>query len=114
MKTNLLGENIKILRENSGFSQTVIAKFLNVDQSFVSKIEKGERPISSDMLEKLAALFAVRLDVFDQEIVEPSKTTVAFRGKNLTCEDMEVICTINRIAMNLDFMSDLMGVKDSD
>ncbi len=110
----MIGEKIKLFRENAGFSQIMVAKFLGVDQSFISKIEKGERPISSDMLEKLASLFGVRLDAFDSDTFEPSKIAVAFRGKNLTCDDMEAICAINKIALNLDFMSELMEANKID
>ena len=56
---NIIGNNIKILRDNMGFSQSTIARFLNVDQSLISKVEKGERSLSTDMLEKLACLFGI-------------------------------------------------------
>ena len=78
-----------------------------MDQSFISKVEKGERPISSDMLERLASLFGVHIDSFEREAIEPTKLTVAFRGNELTNEDLEAICAINNIALNLDFLSDL-------
>lgn len=108
METNIIGKNIRKLRENAKFNQTDIAKFLNVDQSFISKIEKGERPISIYMLEKLAALFGVCYGVFESESVEPSKFATAFRSSNLTCEDMDTICAINKIALNLEFMLSLV------
>lgn len=41
--TNIIGKNIKSLRESIGFSQANIATFLNVDQSMISKVEKGEK-----------------------------------------------------------------------
>ena len=109
MENRTIGDNIRKLRENAGFSQTNIAAFLSVDQSFISKVEKGERPISSDKLEKLATLFGVRFDVFEKDNVEPSKFAIAFRGSNLSGEDLEAICAINKIALNLEFMSNLTG-----
>lgn len=50
---NIIGNNIKILRDNMGFSQSTIARFLNVDQSLISKVEKGERSLSTDMWRNL-------------------------------------------------------------
>lgn len=55
---------IKEFRENSGYTQKNIADFLGVDQSMVSKIEKGERSLTSDMLDSLSALFGVPVSSF--------------------------------------------------
>ena len=52
MNHNIVGENIRHLRELARFTQDNLASFLDVDQSLISKIEKGERCLSSDMLEK--------------------------------------------------------------
>ncbi|MBQ0070379.1 MAG: helix-turn-helix transcriptional regulator, partial [Spirochaetales bacterium] len=56
---NTIGNNIRTLRINMGFNQSNVAAFLHVDQSLISKVEKGERGLTSDMLEKLASLFGV-------------------------------------------------------
>ena len=40
---NIIGDNVKTLRDDMGFSQSTIARFLNVDQSLISKVEKGAR-----------------------------------------------------------------------
>ena len=52
-----IGFKIKQLREKSKLNQTQLAVFLDVDQSYVSKCEKGERQLSLDSLEKLCNLF---------------------------------------------------------
>ena len=104
----LIGENIKALREEMGFNQMSIARFLNVDQSLISKIEKGERSISSDMLYKLACLFGVTVDAIEQDEVNASKLTFAFRASDLSASDMEAISAINRIALNSEYMGKLL------
>ena len=47
---------LKELREKNGYTQQNIADFLNVDQSLISKIEKGERTFTADMLNSLSSL----------------------------------------------------------
>lgn len=59
---NMVGANIKKLREHMGLSQLNIAHFLNADQSMISKVEKGEEALSADTLEKLACLFGITVD----------------------------------------------------
>ena len=105
---NIIGNNIKVLRENIGYNQNNIAQFLEVDQSLISKIEKGERNISVDMLEKLACLFGVSVKDIKQNKIESSKLKIGFRACDLTLEDMKTISAINRIALNMEYMDGLL------
>lgn len=105
---NIIGNNIKILRDNMGFSQSTIARFLNVDQSLISKVEKGERSLSTDMLEKLACLFGISIDAIESNSIETSNLSFAFRASDLSAEDLETISVINRIALNSEYMAELL------
>lgn len=105
---NIIGNNIKILRDNMGFSQSTIARFLNVDQSLISKVEKGERSLSTDMLEKLACLFGISIDAIESNSIEASNLSFAFRASDLSAEDLEAISAINRIALNSEYMAELL------
>jgi transcriptional regulator with XRE-family HTH domain len=110
---HIICENIKRLRENAGYNQQSIAEFLHVDQSLISKIEKGERSISADMLEKLASLFGV--SVVDLSSKPITKTlSCAFRCSELTTNEMEVISSINRIAINSEFMQKIIEEHNND
>ncbi|MBN2285255.1 MAG: helix-turn-helix transcriptional regulator [Tissierellales bacterium] len=104
-----MGDNIKTLREQSGFTQNNIAKYLKVDQSLISKIEKNERLITSDMLEKLSALFGVTVESFYEKSITANRISFALRANEITEEDLEAISAINRIALNLNFMTKLLG-----
>ena len=55
----MLGENIKTLRQQNGYSQNTLAEQLNVVRQTISKWEKGLSVPDADMLEKLANLFEV-------------------------------------------------------
>ena len=105
---NIIGNNIKILRDNMGFSQSTIARFLNVDQSLISKVEKGERSLSTDMLEKLVCLFGISIDAIESNSIETSNLSFAFRASDLSAEDLETISAINRIALNSEYMAELL------
>ena len=111
-KSKQIGDNIHVLRENAGYTQTTLARFLNVDQSLVSKIEKGERNISTEMLEKLASLFGVTVDEIEDGQVSKLSLSYAFRGKDLNAKEMEAICVINKIALNSELMSVLLKRAD--
>ena len=62
MNLTQIGKRIKSLREESKLTQTKIAEYLSLDQSMIAKMEKGERNITSDVIEKLSALFCCTVD----------------------------------------------------
>lgn len=104
-----IGENIKALREQSGFTQSNLAKYLKVDQSLISKIEKNERLITSDMLDKLAALFGITTESFNRASIPTKRISFALRASEINEDDLETISVINRIALNSNFMTQLLG-----
>ena len=53
---------LKYLREESGKTQSEVAKFLGITNQAYSFIEKGQRRLSAKMLEKLANYFDVSTD----------------------------------------------------
>jgi len=57
-----LGEKIRILRKRQGLTQTALAGMLDVDQSHIVKMEKGDRLPSLEVLDKLMAIFNVSCD----------------------------------------------------
>ena len=104
MINKTVGENIRALRENAEFTQNNLARFMNVDQSLISKVEKGERTLSADMLEKLAALFGVTVEQIEEQPIATSKLSFVFRGSDFSVEEMEAMAAINKIALNSEFM----------
>lgn len=109
-----IGENLKALREQSGFTQSNIAKYLNVNQSLISKIEKSERTMTSDMLEKLSALFGIEAESFIQDSIPVNQISFSLRARDVNEDDLETISAINRIVLNLNFMTRLLGGYGSD
>lgn len=57
-----IGQNIRKVREQKGLMQKEVANAVGVHPSNYSKIEKGEREPSIEVLDKLARLFGLTLD----------------------------------------------------
>lgn len=108
LNTQRLGNRFSELRNKCGFTQSMVAEYLGVDQSYISKCEKGERQFSVDILEKAAELFGCTIDYFVNESSEFTKMPIALRAKNITVEDLSTIAAINKIALNLRFMEGLL------
>ena len=107
--TNItIGQKVKALREKAGLNQGQIAQFLGVDQSNISKCEKGERQFQVDHLERLGSLFGVSLgDLMNEELLV-TPLQIAFRADGMQVEDLNAIADIQKIALNLDQMRTLL------
>lgn len=110
----IIGARIKTLRENSGLTQSNVANYLRVDQSLVSMIEKGKRAITSDMLDKLAVLFGVQLSAFEESDAAVKPLSFALRASEIEEGDLEAISAINRVALNSDFLEQLLKGDHAD
>lgn len=70
----LLLSRIKGARKKSGLTQVQVAKKLGKNQSFVSKIESGERRIDVIELAELANLYSEPLDMMLSDVIKKPKT----------------------------------------
>ncbi len=63
MKTinQIIGENLKKIRELSGFTQEQIAKSIGIERSAYSNYEGGTREVPYDILERLLIYLVVNL-----------------------------------------------------
>ncbi len=95
-----IGMRIRSLREESHLTQSKVAEYLGFDQSMIAKIEKGERNITSDVIDKLAALFCCTVDYILLGEMSEQRCTVSFRSKDVTSEDLNALATIQKIVLN--------------
>lgn len=60
MQTRLLvAANLKRLREARGFTQEALALEAAVDRTMVGRLERGERSVSTDLLDRLSRVLRV-------------------------------------------------------
>lgn len=64
--------------------------------------------MSADLLDKLSCLFDISINEIIGTQICKSNLAIAFRANELTAEDLEAICNINRIALNYEFMANLL------
>lgn len=59
---DILTKRLVDLRENSGLSQSEVARRIGIDNSSLSRIESGSRKVSAEELSKFATLYDVTTD----------------------------------------------------
>lgn len=105
-------EKLKQMREKSGLRQGQIAEFLGVTQTFISKVETGERKLTLEQLERLVNLYGYSLASFSGTQAETKSIQFAYRAQEVSQEDLKVIAEIGRIAINGRFMAELLEDAD--
>lgn len=101
-------EKLKMLREKAGLRQEQIANYLGVTQTFISKVETGERNLTVDQLESVVNLYGYSLAAFADMEQDPHPIQFAFRAQNISQEDLRAIADIGKIAINSRFMAELL------
>ena len=103
---------LKEMREKTGLRQGQIAEYLGVTQTFISKVETGERSLSVDQVERLISLYGCDFASFVRNDQEPKPLKFAFRAQDVSTEDLLVISEISQIAVNSRFMNKLLEGSD--
>lgn len=58
--------NLKEIRQNKGLKQSFVAVELGITRQWFAKLEQGEKPLSKLQKEKLAQIFNISLEKFDE------------------------------------------------
>jgi len=109
MKT-IVGKNLKILREKSGFTQAQVADFLGINRSTYSNYESGDREAPLDILEKSADLLGCDLYLLfeeDEKVVQ-EMLVCAFRVDDISDADMEEIAQFKHLVKSYLKMDQLL------
>lgn len=62
MSTETIGEKLRHLREEMGLPLRKVAAIINMDVAILSKMERGERKLSKDIVLKLADIYNYNTD----------------------------------------------------
>lgn len=66
----IVSKNIRYARILSSISQEELANKMNINQSYISAIESGNKPISLNRLEKIAKILGVKPYILLKEDLE--------------------------------------------
>jgi len=101
-------EKLKMMRENAGLRQGQIADYLGVTQTFISKVETGERNLTVDQLERIVNLYGYSLAAFEGMEQDVHPIRFAFRAQDVSQDDLRIIADIGKIAINSRFMAKVL------
>lgn len=98
----IVGRNLRALREANCYTQEQMARFLGIQRSTYSNYELGEREAPIEMLEKACSLFGCELSVLFDEDENAVKNMLlcAFRADNLCASDMKEVALFKNIVLN--------------
>lgn len=106
-----MGNRIKQLRKQSGLSQKQIGWFLDVDQSMVARIEKGERALTTVQLSKIASLFGCTEEYVLGDETEEKPIRLAFRLEEPSLEAMHIVAAVNKVAANINLLNRILEAE---
>lgn len=103
-----MNEMLKMMREKTGLRQEQIANYLGVTQTFISKVEAGERNLTVDQLESVVNLYGYSLASFVNMDQDAHPIQFAFRAQEVCQDDLRIIADIGKIAINSRFMAKIL------
>jgi transcriptional regulator with XRE-family HTH domain len=102
-----LNNRLKELRIKSKLTQEQLAKYLDVDQSMVTKLENGTRTLNVTLIDKICSLFGCSEDYLLGNSEDYIPLNFAFRANGIQTEDLQSIAAVNKIAMNIRYMNEI-------
>jgi transcriptional regulator with XRE-family HTH domain len=83
--TKKVGSRIRAERELSGYKIVELAERIGLSESYLSRIERGERPIDIDLIERIAQTLDIRaqtlMDFSRDEVVAFARTASGGRDQ---------------------------------
>ena len=109
MNATIKNMRLKQLRKESKLTQDQLAKYLDVDQTMITKLENGTRKLNVTLIEKICNLFGCSEAYLMGEEDTYIPLNFAFRSNGIQTEDLESIAAMNKIVINIRYMNEMMG-----
>lgn len=61
-KSTIIGQRLRMAREQAGLSQSQVAKMLGVHRPTISEMEAGRRKVSAEEIGRLSKIYDVRME----------------------------------------------------
>lgn len=87
----ILGDNIRTLRTNKGWTQVYLADRLQITAPFLAQIESGKRGTSLDLVESIAELFGIPIaSLFLEQVANYTEAKSHIRNVELKCLEKQL------------------------
>jgi len=97
----IIGETLKKLRKQQGYTQKQIAKYLHISQSLYAKYETQTRNPPIKIIKKLSTLYNCNEEYILYQEGTPPLNQQMFHNKKM---DLQTIAKMNKICLNLQEM----------
>ena len=95
-------ERLKKLREDNNYTQKQVANYLEIDQSYLSRMEKGTRKIDSTIFDKLCLLYNCSSDYLLGKSDDYTAPKIAYRSDETL--DLSAIAKMNQVIGYLELL----------
>ncbi|WP_458403070.1 helix-turn-helix domain-containing protein [Methanobrevibacter sp.] len=103
-----VGARIETLRENMNLTPKAVSSYLGIPIENLLDMENGNKNITLSLLNKLCSLFRCSESYLLCRSEEFDHTKFALRSTSIEADDLEGIASMNRIYMNMQYLTSKM------
>ena len=103
-----IGARMETLRNNMILTPQAVSSYLDIPTEDLLDMENGNKNITLSILDKLCALFGCSEGYLLCKTNEFDPVTSAFRSDGIEAADLEGIASMNKIYINMKYLSNKM------
>ncbi|MDR2858991.1 MAG: helix-turn-helix domain-containing protein [Mediterranea sp.] len=98
----IVGKNLELFRNVSGYQQNEVAKYLNVEQGIYTDYENGNNEMPYDLLVRVTELYGIALSSFFEKNPSDIENNLvcSFRIDEVGIEDIKEISHFKNVVRN--------------